>query len=214
MFYDIFTGLCEKRGTSPARVRLDLGISQSTMASWKSRNLTPNATTLQKIADYFFVPVGYFLGEDEDQNSYDLLLDFGKTLAIALGKLRLAEQSGKSKEETDRTRKFCLTLTEDMWDYVSGGLLDAQIKCSSNSHSVLFAALDKLNENGKQEAAKRVEELTEIPRYRRQVPDETPGTPTEAHQDAPEPPPPPSEGMDTAAGENPLEGPEKPEDSG
>lgn len=63
-------------------------------------------------------------------------------------------------------------------------------------HTQMNTAFFELNFSGKQEAAKRVKELTEIPRYRR--------------QDAPEPPPQPSEGKDTDAGENPLEGPEKP----
>lgn len=61
-FYAIFDKLCEAKGISHARVRADLGISQSTMASWKSRNLTPKPATVQRIADYFGVSVDFLLG--------------------------------------------------------------------------------------------------------------------------------------------------------
>ena len=59
----------------------------------------------------------------------------------------------------------------------------------------LNVAFDSLNNSGQQEAVKRVEELTEVPRYRRQEPaqppaqktiDSTDGTDTPAAQDAPE----------------------------
>lgn len=60
----------------------------------------------------------------------------------------------------------------------------------------IFEAYENLNEYGQQEAVKRVEELTEIPRYRAET--------------APESTPPPSEGNDTTpppdAPETPSEG--------
>ena len=61
-FYTIFEQLCSEENIPPAQVRTDLGINQSTMASWKSRNLTPKAETIQKMADYFGVSVDYLLG--------------------------------------------------------------------------------------------------------------------------------------------------------
>ena len=67
MFYDVFEKLCRENGVSLAQVRKDLSISQSTMASWKSRNLTPKSDTLQRLAEYFNVSVGYLLGEEREQ---------------------------------------------------------------------------------------------------------------------------------------------------
>ena len=61
-FYTIFEQLCKEKGVTPARVREDLAISQSTMASWKSRGLTPKYDTSKKLADYFGVSVDYLLG--------------------------------------------------------------------------------------------------------------------------------------------------------
>lgn len=60
-FYTIFEQLCREKNISLTQVRTDLGISQSTMASWKSRNLTPKAETVQKLAHYFGVSTDYLL---------------------------------------------------------------------------------------------------------------------------------------------------------
>lgn len=70
-FYDIFQSLCNERGISPARVRADLNISQSTMASWKARSLTPKYDTLKKIAAYFNVSVDYLLGKEPIKITFD-----------------------------------------------------------------------------------------------------------------------------------------------
>ena len=55
VFYDNFVRICNERGISTTDVRKSLSISQSTMASWKSRNLTPQYGTVKKIADYLGV---------------------------------------------------------------------------------------------------------------------------------------------------------------
>lgn len=65
MFYDIFTKICEEKKTTAAQVRRDLDIGQSTMASWKSKGLTPNATTVARLAEYFNVSVDYLLGKED-----------------------------------------------------------------------------------------------------------------------------------------------------
>ena len=66
-FYSKFEQLCQSKGVTFARVREELGISQSTMASWKSRGLTPKYETAKKLADYFGVTVDYLLGLNEMQ---------------------------------------------------------------------------------------------------------------------------------------------------
>ncbi len=55
VFYDNFVRICKERGISTTDVRKSLSISQSTMASWKSRKLTPQYGTVKKIADYLGV---------------------------------------------------------------------------------------------------------------------------------------------------------------
>lgn len=68
-FYSKFEKLCQSKGVTFARVREELGISQSTMASWKSRGLTPKYETAKKLSDYFGVSVDYLLGNEEKEKS-------------------------------------------------------------------------------------------------------------------------------------------------
>jgi len=192
VFYDIFSGLCEKRGTTPARVRLDLGISQSTMASWKSRGLTPNATTLQKIADYLYVPVEYLLGADVGIDVYDNLVSFGKTLGNSIYRLHVAEETGESQGKIERIRKFCLTVTEDMWDNVHGGLSGAQCRYGDSPYSMLHPVLDRLNNTGQQKVIDYANDLVKISEYQ-----------------APQPTPPTSGDTDTTPPPDAPEGPQK-----
>lgn len=157
MFYDVFLSLCDVHGTTPIEVRKRLGISQSTMASWKSRGLTPSAGMAVRIANYFGVSVDYLLGyEDMIEKPYDTYDAYKKKKPITFNssKLENAISIGMDRERIDE-------------------------------------AFNKLNRAGQQEAVKRIEELTEIPRYRRPEPaqppaEASPSQDTPAAQDAPE----------------------------
>ena len=155
MFYDVFLSLCDVYGTTPIEVRKKLGISQSTMASWKSRGLTPSAGMAVRLANYFGVSVDYLLGyEDMIEKPYDTYDTYNR------------EKISESLEYASKRDR-------------------------------LNAAYELLNDDGQQEAVKRVEELTEIPRYRRQK--------------TPQPPTAPQEGTDTTP---PPEGTEGPQEGG
>lgn len=62
--YRKFAELLQKRGVTTYQVAKSTGIGQSTFSDWKNGRSTPKADKLQKIADYFEVPIGYFTGED------------------------------------------------------------------------------------------------------------------------------------------------------
>lgn len=59
MFYDKFMQLCKERNVKPTPLIVELGLSSSNAAQWK-KGSTPRSQVLQKIADYFGVPVSYF----------------------------------------------------------------------------------------------------------------------------------------------------------
>lgn len=67
MYYENFARLCEMSGTKPAQVSRATGISTATLSSWKKGLYTPKNDKLQKIADYFQVPVEYLRGEPSVQ---------------------------------------------------------------------------------------------------------------------------------------------------
>ena len=66
--YERISELCKKKGTTPSRMCLDLGMSKSTVSDLKSgRKTGVSAVTAQKIATYFDVSVGYLLGEETEK---------------------------------------------------------------------------------------------------------------------------------------------------
>lgn len=65
--YDIFEKLCQERNITPYRVCKETGLTTSTISNWKAGRYTPKADKLQKIADYFGVPLSYLLTGQEDE---------------------------------------------------------------------------------------------------------------------------------------------------
>lgn len=62
MFYDLYCDLCKRKGVTPTRAAIEIGLSKSTPTAWKKQEITPQAAQLQKIADYFGVSTDYLLG--------------------------------------------------------------------------------------------------------------------------------------------------------
>ncbi len=52
--------LCENRNVTPYQVAKETGISNSTFVRWRRGSYEPRISTLQKLADYFGVPVERF----------------------------------------------------------------------------------------------------------------------------------------------------------
>lgn len=68
MFYDRFIQLCKERNVKPTPLIVELGLSSSNAAQWK-KGSTPRPHVLQKIANYFDVPVSYFYETPEIEKS-------------------------------------------------------------------------------------------------------------------------------------------------
>ena len=67
MFWDIFYQVCIEQGTKPNPVAKQIGVSSSTVTSWKNGGI-PNGETLLKLADYLNVSVDYLLGRTTEKN--------------------------------------------------------------------------------------------------------------------------------------------------
>lgn len=204
VFYDVFSELCEKRGTSPIEVRKELGISQSTMASWKSRGLTPNATTIARLAEYFNVSVDYLLGKDNCSAS---ISKHSSDIAVLL--LNILNLSPQDQENFDKnlelfnrsqkgicelmqdesfTQKISSALTDELYQQLFPSLialcrsleklnninpegiyqLRSQYSRWNDDVTLFNKVRSQLNEMGRREALKRMQEVAEIPRYKQQ----------------------------------------------
>ena len=76
--YERFKHLLELKGVTAYRVAKDTAINPTTFTEWKRGDYTPKRDKLQKIAEYFNVPVTYFYeGGDDSVDNY--LLDVAVT---------------------------------------------------------------------------------------------------------------------------------------
>lgn len=96
MFNEQFESLRRKHGKTLSEMARILNLPQSTVSSWKSRGLTPNAKTLLEIARYFNVSIDFLItGEESDQRVVEKIAEHfpdaqikedGDTLSISLVK--------------------------------------------------------------------------------------------------------------------------------
>ena len=63
--WDKFKKLCDEKGLKPNNVAKEIGIASGTITNWKNGKGTPKIDKLKKVADYFNVPLYYFLNENE-----------------------------------------------------------------------------------------------------------------------------------------------------
>ena len=84
-FYNVYVDLCNKKGITPSRAALEMGLSKVSVSNWKSRRNSPTDANLQKIADYFGVTVEYLKGKEEIKNTPDeLQLTEGEKMLLNL----------------------------------------------------------------------------------------------------------------------------------
>jgi transcriptional regulator with XRE-family HTH domain len=80
--------------------------------------------------------------------------------------------------------------TEERINRLNDFFEDGGLSCPEpppEEYQRITAALDKLNRSGRQKAVERVEELTEIPRYRAETPPQSPPVPQEGTDTTPPP---------------------------
>lgn len=59
--YEYFQELLDKYGVTAYKVAKETGVTTTTLTNWKKGKYTPKPDKLQKIADYFGVPLSYLL---------------------------------------------------------------------------------------------------------------------------------------------------------
>lgn len=59
--YKKYEALLEKHNKTSYQVSKDTGIGQNTLSNWKSGRSNPKIDKLQILAEYFGVPVTYFI---------------------------------------------------------------------------------------------------------------------------------------------------------
>lgn len=96
--YEKFEKLLRERGVKASEVADATGIKRPTFTAWKKGEYTPKADKIQKIADYFEVPVSYFYETDyyDDENVQQL----AEEMAVKPGLRVLFDASRDLSEES------------------------------------------------------------------------------------------------------------------
>lgn len=59
--YEVFERLLNEHGVTAYKVAKETGLTTATLSNWKKGRYTPKQDKLQKIADYFSVPLEYLM---------------------------------------------------------------------------------------------------------------------------------------------------------
>lgn len=183
------------RGLSQEELGKAIGTTKSAVSKYELGHREPSFSQLRQIADALNVTIGYLQGYDAidakevmdaagsgDFRTLEKLLGMpdGSIMPVppeeaAELEKRLEQEQHESELNLNKIR-FNIKLAYDRFteqDYI---LLRSLIRPFSN-----------LNHNGQQEAVKRVEELTEIPRYRAETTPQSPPAPQEGKDTTPPP---------------------------
>lgn len=103
--YEIFAKMMKANGCTAYQVSKATGIAQSTLSDWKSGKSVPKADKLQKIADFFGIPVEYLMTGEEKKDGPKYYLN-DETAAIAQDifenkELRLLFDAARDAEPED-----------------------------------------------------------------------------------------------------------------
>ena len=67
--YEKFEKLLKEKDVTPYRVHKETGISTATLSDWKNGKSQPKKDKIEKICNYFNVPLSYFYDEKEQGTS-------------------------------------------------------------------------------------------------------------------------------------------------
>jgi len=65
--------LCDKKGTTLIGLEREIGLGRGTIRNWNKSS--PSIDKVQKIADYFHVPIAYLTGEENDEKDIARTMD-------------------------------------------------------------------------------------------------------------------------------------------
>ena len=179
-------------GLTQKQLASALNVSQNAVFNWENDKRKPNYEMMQKIADYFNVSVGYILGyendgiEIPDRNIGNRILDvlnskhitietLSKKTNIDLASLKQICSIDNSYVNIDLLSMISIALNIDITEFLDindSEPLDYALAILSfdvHKYGQLKTLYDQLNDEGKKEAIKRIEELTLIEKYSRPI---------------------------------------------
>lgn len=116
--YDKLVEMMVRHNISSYRLSKETGITQATLSRWKTGKTSPSVDTLQSLADYFGVPVDYFLNKKNENSPTEL--QSGKAIHISNDtededeNIQIIHRA--AKKMTPENRKKLLDIVKIMFD--------------------------------------------------------------------------------------------------
>lgn len=149
LFYDNFEKECKKIGKKPREIAKEVGIKTSTLSMWKTKGVTPKYGTIKKIADVLGIEWSTLVSEEQkEQIVVERLHEIEEDIKKQLKSIDEGSKELKKKEDEFFSRTDACGIPR--------------------KDAAILLSVMQLNDEGKKEAIKRVDELTWIPKYQKQ----------------------------------------------
>lgn len=139
-----------RQGKTQEALAQCLGVQRSVISKYETGAITPSLNQTIKIAETLSIPLSDLLGIEPEENK-----ESDRQLLVRL----LHEYSKEHGDESVEYFKSLIYFDENGLRFRDGGSFDR-----------LVSLFDSLNSKGQEKAVERVEELTEIPKYRKETP--------------------------------------------
>ena len=110
--YEKFEQLLKEYGVTPYRVHKETGISTATLSDWKNGKSQPKKDKIEKICDYFNVPISYFYGDESEEPGYYLNPETAE-IAQDIFENKELRKSGHRKEKYMRNTAIYIRVSTD-----------------------------------------------------------------------------------------------------
>lgn len=166
----------KKAGLTQVQLAKKLGVPYQSIGQWETGKRNPKYETLERIASAIGIHVFDLVGTGEKFDSMRIIVDKVKLPSGEV--VPMDDAPDKVKEIFSLGAREMYDQIpdkgkEEFWEVVESGYLKiADTETQNSLHARLNAAFDSLSDEGRQKAVERIEELAEIPRYRRH-PDHT-----------------------------------------
>lgn len=113
--YEKFEKILIEKGVTPYRVHKDTGISTATLSDWKNGKSQPKKDKIERLCEYFEVPLSYFYGNEEIESKKTISTkderDIEKKLSETLNQLESGDGLMFNGEVMDEETKRLLEIS-------------------------------------------------------------------------------------------------------
>ncbi len=178
-----------ERDLTQAALAKELKVTQNAIFNWENEKREPNLDMIEKIANYFDTSLLYLLeGREEYKKKHDIKTAESTEMenAIKTAPRIYVHENGKktidhpitnelviftspsiSRAEADAQEKI-----HELFDLIFEDAVDKKRESTTMQVHEILTSYNQLNDVGREEAIKRINELTEIPKYTK--PDDPP----------------------------------------